>query len=101
MVHRLGVGGTVYANRALYEKWSRAEFRQQLEDADADCAFELDYRVDLSEGYQAFTRRSDGVDAKFLYFPTRTLGAAATQSPHLVGHGLDWLEVHLHESAHP
>ena len=31
---------------------------------------QLDYRVDLSEGYQAFTAaKRMGVEAKFLYFP--------------------------------
>src|SRR3989449_1018425 len=71
-------GGTVYAlkdsltvaNRALYEKWSPLNFAQNWRTPMLVVHSQLDYRVDLSEGYQAFTAlKKMGVPAKFLYFP--------------------------------
>src|SRR5437667_6265554 len=48
-------GGTPYANRALYEKWSPLNFVQNWKTPILIVHSQLDYRVDLSEGYQAFT----------------------------------------------
>src|SRR5437870_3293323 len=63
-------GGTPYANRALYEKWSPLNFVQNWKTPILIVHSQLDYRVDLSEGYQAFTAaKLQGVPAKFLYFP--------------------------------
>jgi len=63
-------GGTVYANRALYEKWSPLDFVSNWKTPMLIVHSQLDYRVDLSEGYQAFTAlKTLGVPAKFLYFP--------------------------------
>jgi dipeptidyl aminopeptidase/acylaminoacyl peptidase len=63
-------GGTPYANRALYEKWSPLNSVTSWKTPMLIVHSQLDYRVDLSEGYQAFTAlRVMGVPAKFLYFP--------------------------------
>jgi len=64
------LGGTPYASRALYEKWSPLNFVKHWKTPILIVHSQLDYRVDLSEGYQAFTAaRQLGVPAKFLYFP--------------------------------
>ena len=64
------LGGSLYRNRALYEKWSPHNHVEQWKTPMLIVHSQLDYRVDLSEGYQAFTAlRTMGVPAKFLYFP--------------------------------
>jgi dipeptidyl aminopeptidase/acylaminoacyl peptidase len=63
-------GGTPYDNRATYEKWAPLNFAQNWRTPMLIVHSQLDYRVDLSEGYQAFTAlRKMGVPGKFLYFP--------------------------------
>lgn len=96
-------GGTVYANRALYEKWSPLNFVGNWKTPMLIVHSQLDYRVDLSEGYQAFTAaKRMGVDAKFLYFPDEGHWVLRPRNRRIWwGTVLDWLEVHLHESAHP
>jgi len=96
-------GGTVYANRALYEKWSPLNFVRDWTTPMLIVHSQFDYRVDLSEGYQAFTAaKRMGVDAKFLYFPDEGHWVLRPRNRRIWwGTVLDWLEVHLHESAHP
>jgi dipeptidyl aminopeptidase/acylaminoacyl peptidase len=96
-------GGPVYANRALYEKWSPLNFVGNWKTPMLIVHSQLDYRVDLSEGYQAFTAaKRMGVDAKFLYFPDEGHWVLRPRNRRIWwGTVLDWLEVHLHESAHP
>src|SRR2546426_2106590 len=49
-------GGTPYALKdSLYEKWSPLNFAQNWRTPMLVVHSQLDYRVDLSEGYQAFT----------------------------------------------
>jgi len=95
--------GTPYANRALYEKWSPLNFVGNWKTPMLIVHSQLDYRVDLSEGYQAFTAaKRMGVDAKFLYFPDEGHWVLRPRNRRIWwGTVLDWLEVHLHESAHP
>jgi dipeptidyl aminopeptidase/acylaminoacyl peptidase len=63
-------GGSPYGNRAMFEKWSPLGFVQQWRTPMLIVHSQLDYRVDLAEGYQAFTAlRKMGVPGKFLYFP--------------------------------
>jgi dipeptidyl aminopeptidase/acylaminoacyl peptidase len=63
-------GGRPYGDPALYEKWSPLNHAQRWKTPMLIVHSQLDYRVDLSEGYQAFTAlRTMGVPAKFLYFP--------------------------------
>jgi len=70
-----GVRRTPYANRALYEKWSPFNFVQNWKTPILIVHSQLDYRVDLSEGYQAFTAaKLQGVPAKFCTSPMRATG---------------------------
>ena len=96
-------GGPVYANRALYEQWSPLNHVSNWKTPILVVHGQLDYRVDLSEGYQAFTAaKRMGLDAKFLYFPDEGHWVLRPRNRRLWwGTVLDWLEVHLHESAHP
>ncbi len=96
-------GGTVYANRALYERWSPLNYVGNWKTPMLIVHSQLDYRVDLSEGYQAFTAaKRMGVDAKFLYFPDEGHWVLRPRNRRIWwGTVLDWLEVHLDESAHP
>ncbi len=58
------------AGRALMEKWSPANFISQWSTPLLVVHSERDYRVDRSEGLQAFTAaKLRGLPAKFLYFP--------------------------------
>src|SRR5213592_3003518 len=96
-------GGTTYANRALYEKWSPLNFVGNWKTPMLIVHSQLDYWVDLSEGYQAFTAAQRmGVDAKFLYFPDEGHWVLRPRNRRIWwGTVLDWLEVHLNESPHP
>ncbi len=63
-------GGSPYANRELYEKWSPLNHVKNWKTPILVVHGQNDYRVDVSEGYQAFTAaKVMGVPAKFLYFP--------------------------------
>ena len=97
--------GPVYAppNRALYEQWSPLNHVSDWKTPMLIVHSQLDYRVDLSEGYQAFTAaKRMGVDAKFLYFPDEGHWVLRPRNRRIWWSTvLDWLEVHLHESAHP
>jgi len=97
--------GPVYAppNRALYEKWSPLNHVSDWKTPMLIVHSQLDYRVDLSEGYQAFTAaKRMGVDAKFLYFPDEGHWVLRPRNRRIWWSTvLDWLEVHLHEGAHP
>jgi len=90
-------GGSVYANRALYEKWSPLEHVNNWKTPLLVVHGQLDYRVDLSEGYQAFTAaKRMGLDAKFLYFPDEGHWVLRPRNRRLWwGTVLDWLEVYL------
>src|SRR5207237_5717 len=57
-------GGPLYSNRALYEQWSPLSFVSNWKTPILIIHSQLDYRVDLSEGYQAFTAaKRMGLDA--------------------------------------
>jgi dipeptidyl aminopeptidase/acylaminoacyl peptidase len=90
-------GGSVYANRALYEKWSSLNFVQHWRTPMLIVHSQLDYRVDPSEGYQAFTAlKVRGVPAKFLYFPDEGHWVLKPRNRRLWwGTVLDWLDQYL------
>lgn len=96
-------GGPLYANRALYEKWSPLNHVRDWKTPILVVHGQLDYRVDLSEGYQAFTAaKRMGVDAKFLYFPDEGHWVLRPRNRRIWWSTvLDWLEVHLNERPHP
>jgi dipeptidyl aminopeptidase/acylaminoacyl peptidase len=90
-------GGTPYANRALYEKWSPLNFVKNWKTPMLIVHSQLDYRVDLSEGYQAFTAlREMGIPAKFLYFPDEGHWVLKPRNRRIWwGTVLDWLDQYL------
>jgi len=96
-------GGPVYQNRALYEKWSPLNHVTDWKTPLLVVHSQLDYRVDLSEGYQAFTAaKRMGIDSKFLYFPDEGHWVLRPRNRRIWwGTVLDWLEVHLNERPHP
>jgi dipeptidyl aminopeptidase/acylaminoacyl peptidase len=62
--------GTPYTNRALYDKWSPHMYATNFKTPTLVVHGQLDYRLDVSEGFQLFTtlQRRD-VPSKMLYFP--------------------------------
>jgi dipeptidyl aminopeptidase/acylaminoacyl peptidase len=90
-------GGTPYANRALYERWSPLNHVSAWKTPMLVVHGQLDYRVDLSEGYQAFTAaKRMGLDAKFLYFPDEGHWVLRPRNRRIWWSTvLDWLDAHL------
>jgi dipeptidyl aminopeptidase/acylaminoacyl peptidase len=90
-------GGTPYDNRALYEKWSPLNFVKNWKTPMLIVHSQHDYRVDLSEGYQAFTAlRTMGVPAKFLYFPDEYHFVTRPRNRRVWwGVVLDWMDEYL------
>jgi dipeptidyl aminopeptidase/acylaminoacyl peptidase len=62
--------GTPYTNRAMYDKWSPHMYATNFKTPTLVVHGQLDYRLDVSEGFQLFTtlQRQD-VPSKMLYFP--------------------------------
>jgi dipeptidyl aminopeptidase/acylaminoacyl peptidase len=63
-------GGTPWANRKLYDKWSPHLHAKNFKTPTLVIHGQLDYRLDVSEGFQLFTTLQRlKVPSKFLYFP--------------------------------
>jgi dipeptidyl aminopeptidase/acylaminoacyl peptidase len=63
-------GGTPYNNRALYNQWSPHLSATNFKTPTLLIHGQLDYRLDVSEGFQLFTTLQRlGVPSKMLYFP--------------------------------
>ncbi|HVG91820.1 MAG TPA: S9 family peptidase [Alphaproteobacteria bacterium] len=63
-------GDTVWANREGYRKWSPHLFATQFKTPTLVVHSQLDYRLDVSEGFQLFTTLQRlKVPSKMLYFP--------------------------------
>ncbi|HEY2392319.1 MAG TPA: S9 family peptidase [Candidatus Angelobacter sp.] len=63
-------GGTVWANREGYRKWSPHLFASQFKTPTLVVHSQLDYRLDVSEGFQLFTTLQRlKIPSKMLYFP--------------------------------
>jgi dipeptidyl aminopeptidase/acylaminoacyl peptidase len=94
-------GGTPYANRELYERWSPLNHVKNWKTPILFVHGQLDYRVDLSEGYQAFTAaRRYGVPAKFLYFPDEGHWVLKPRNRRIWWSTvLDWLDQYLQPGA--
>jgi dipeptidyl aminopeptidase/acylaminoacyl peptidase len=94
-------GGTPYANRELYERWSPLNHVKNWKTPILFVHGQLDYRVDLSEGYQAFTAaRRYGVPAKFLYFPDEGHWVLKPRNRRVWWSTvLDWLDQYLQPGA--
>ena len=62
--------GTPYTNREMYRKWSPHLFATNFKTPTLVIHSQLDYRLDVSEGFQLFTTLQRlGVPSKMLYFP--------------------------------
>ena len=62
--------GTPYTNRELYRKWSPHLAAANFKTPTLVVHGQLDYRLDVSEGFQLFTTlQRMGVPSKMLYFP--------------------------------
>lgn len=62
--------GTPWENRDLYEKFSPSNFVKSFKTPMLVIHSQLDYRLDVSEGFQMFTAlQRMGVPSKMLYFP--------------------------------
>ena len=62
--------GTPYTNRAMYDKWSPHMYATKFKTPTLVVHGQLDYRLDVSEGFQLFTTLQRlGVPSKMLYFP--------------------------------
>jgi dipeptidyl aminopeptidase/acylaminoacyl peptidase len=90
-------GGSPYRNRELYEKWSPLNHVHKWKSPILIVHGQNDYRVDLSEGLQAFTAaKVNGVTAKFLYFPDEGHWVLRPRNRRVWwGTVLDWLSQYL------
>jgi dipeptidyl aminopeptidase/acylaminoacyl peptidase len=62
--------GTAYTNPEMYEKWNPRNFAKNFKTPTLVIHGQLDYRLDVSEGFQLFTTlQTMGVPSKMLYFP--------------------------------
>jgi len=62
--------GTPYTNPAMYDKWNPRAFAKNFKTPTLVIHSQLDYRLDVSEGFQLFTTlQTMGVPSKMLYFP--------------------------------
>jgi dipeptidyl aminopeptidase/acylaminoacyl peptidase len=62
--------GTPYTNRAMYDKWSPHMYATNFKTPTLVVHGQLDYRLDVSEGFQLFTTlQRHSIPSKMLYFP--------------------------------
>jgi dipeptidyl aminopeptidase/acylaminoacyl peptidase len=62
--------GTPYTNPEMYEKWNPRNSAKNFKTPTLVIHSQLDYRLDISEGFQLFTTlQTMGVPSKMLYFP--------------------------------
>jgi dipeptidyl aminopeptidase/acylaminoacyl peptidase len=62
--------GTPWTNRKMYERWSPNNFAAAFKTPTLVIHSQLDYRLDVSEGFQLFTYLQKlNVPSKMLYFP--------------------------------
>jgi len=96
--HEFGAGGmTSPEARALLERWSPANFADQWKTPMLVIHGQLDYRLELAEGLQAFTAlKVRGVPAKFLYFPDEGHWVLKPRNRRLWwGTVLDWIDQYV------
>ncbi|KAK8049063.1 hypothetical protein PG994_010793 [Apiospora phragmitis] len=64
------MGGTIWDNRAMYEKWDPARFTENWATPQLIIHGELDYRLPITEGLAAFNvLQTRGVPSRLLMFP--------------------------------
>lgn len=86
--------GTYYDHPELYEKWSPLKVASKFKTPTLVVHGQLDYRVDVSEGFQLFTAlQRQGVKSKMLYFPDEGHWVAKPQNAELWWKTvLDWID---------
>jgi dipeptidyl aminopeptidase/acylaminoacyl peptidase len=63
-------GGTLYDKPELYDKWNPLAFAKNFKTPTLVVHGQVDYRLDVSEGFQLFTAlQRQGIKSKMLYFP--------------------------------
>jgi len=87
-------GGTPYSAPELYKKWSPMEFAKNFKTPTLVVHGQLDYRLDVSEGFQLFTAlQRQGVKSKMLYFPDEFHFVSKPQNAELwYKTVLDWID---------
>ncbi len=92
-------GGSILtpSARAIMEKWSPANYITNWSTPMLIVHSQNDFRVDISEGMQAFTAlRLKGIPAKFLYFPDEDHFVTRPRNRRLWwSTTLDWLDLYL------
>ncbi len=93
-----GEGGMTNPDtRAMLEKWSPSNYAERWKTPMLVVHGQLDYRLELAEGLQAFTAlKVRGVPAKFLYFPDEGHWVLKPRNRRLWWSTvLDWIEQYL------
>ncbi len=76
--------GTPYTNPEMYEKWNPRNAAKNFKTPTLVIHGQLDYRLDVSEGFQLFTTlQTMGVPSKMLYFPDEGHWVLKPQNSHL------------------
>jgi dipeptidyl aminopeptidase/acylaminoacyl peptidase len=89
--------GTPWTNRKSYEKWSPHNFATKFKTPTLVVHGQLDYRLDVSEGFQLFTYLQRlKVPSKMLYFPDEGHWVLKPQNSQLWYKTVnDWVDSHL------
>ena len=96
--HEFGEGGmTNPETRAMLEKWSPSNFADRWKTPMLVIHGQLDYRLELAEGLQAFTAlKVRNLPAKFLYFPDEGHWVLKPRNRRLWWNTvLDWIDQYL------
>jgi len=102
--HEFGAGGVTSPEaRAMLDRWSPHMFAEKWKTPMLVTHGQLDYRLELSEGLQAFTAlRVLKVPAKFLYFPDEGHWVLKPRNRRLWWSTvLDWMDQYLRPAATP
>jgi dipeptidyl aminopeptidase/acylaminoacyl peptidase len=89
--------GTPWTNRAMYEKWSPSNFATKFKTPTLVIHSQLDFRLDVSEGFQLFTYlQRQRVPSKMLYFPDEGHWILKPQNSQLWWKTVnEWVDEHL------
>jgi dipeptidyl aminopeptidase/acylaminoacyl peptidase len=87
--------GTPWSNPEMYRRWSPSESAAKFSTPTLVVHGQLDYRLDVAEGFQLFTTlQRRGVPSRMLYFPDEGHWVSKPQNSQLwyktVGEWVDW-----------
>jgi dipeptidyl aminopeptidase/acylaminoacyl peptidase len=102
-IHEFGGTPLMPSARATMEKWSPANYTARWQTPMLIVHSQEDYRVDVSEGYQAYTAlRLRGLPGQFLYFPNEGHFVLSPRDRRLWWTTvLDWLDASLRPAQAP